>query len=125
MNSVTKVYTIKSNAQAVFRALTDPIEMEHWSGSQAVMDTCQGGVFSMWGSSIHGINTLISTKRIEQDWKEESWEEYSKVVFIINEIEDGVELKLMHTQIPSDSVEDIDQGWDEYYLSPLKVYLEQ
>lgn len=37
---------------------------------------------------------------------------------------DKVLIDLLHTDIPDNEAEDIEQGWKEYYLGPLKKYLE-
>lgn len=120
-----KKYQIKTDIKKVFRALTDPIEIEQWSGSEAIMENFEGGSFSLWGGSILGINKEISENEIHQLWKESTWNDYSNVEFHLGEEEGQTILKLEHSNIPNSSIEDIDKGWDEYYLKPLKLYLEQ
>lgn len=125
MGYITKEYTISAPLERVFVALTSHVEVEQWSGSEAIMDTSPNGEFSLWGGSIHGINVQITKHRIEQKWKEEKWVSFSKVVFELKEYEEGTKLKLLHEDIPEDSLNDIDQGWDDYYLGPLKYHVER
>ena len=125
MSEIKKEYLIKANIEKVFKALTDPIEIEYWSGAPAIMESLIGGKFSLWGGSILGINVLIEENKIVQDWKESKWQDYSNVMFELENMGHKTLLKLEHSNIPVSSVNDIDNGWDDHYLNPLKSYLEQ
>ena len=124
MKNLTKKYQINASSEEVYKALTDPSLIEKWSGQPAEMDIKPGGKFSLWGGSIHGINKEISKNKITQDWQEKNWEKSSKVTFNIREENDTTYLELIHDEIPEDSFNSIDNGWDEYYLGPLKKMLE-
>ncbi|MEQ8687885.1 MAG: SRPBCC domain-containing protein [Imperialibacter sp.] len=124
MGAVTKIYLIKAPLQKVYNALTIKALIERWSGAEATMDTNVGGEFALWGGSIHGINRQISNKLIVQDWKEKNWSAFSKCTFNLSESGGTTTLELLHDNIPSGSVKSIDNGWDEYYLTPLKELVE-
>lgn len=124
MTSLEKEYIIESSPENIFKALTDPLEIEQWSGAPAIMQAYKGGEFSLWGGSIIGVNEIMEKNLIQQLWKESKWQEYSNVTFEIKANSQNVSLTLKHTNIPDQSFKDIETGWDDYYLKPLKSYLE-
>ena len=108
----------------VYLALTNIRIMEQWSGSIVVMELKEGGTFELWDGSIHGFNRKLTENCIIQDWKEESWKEFSQVTFRLFETNRSTQLELVHEHVPDESSASIDKGWDEYYLGPLKALLE-
>lgn len=47
----------------------------------------------------------------------------SKVTFTIKKDQNGTILELEQINVPDEQFEDIDIGWDEYYLGPMKEVL--
>ncbi len=125
MKTLTKIYEIHASAEDVYNALTKVNIIKKWSGSEAEMDLKPGGEFSLWDGSIIGINRSISKTQLVQDWKEENWGRHSRVTFNISEKEGITLLELIHEGIPEKSYDAIDDGWDAYYLKPLKELLEE
>jgi len=124
MKKIIKNYEFKASREEVFKALTDPVLITEWSGADAIMDASQGGRFSLWGGTIIGVNTKITVEQILQDWKESKWDTHSKVTFNLNATGKSTELELVHENIPDSSLQSITAGWDQYYLGPLKIFLE-
>ncbi len=124
MPTVTKNYIISASPKEVYNALIDEDIIEQWSGSAATMDIEHNGLFSLWEGSIHGVNLEVNPTKIVQHWKQIEWSDYSKCTFTITAKGKDTELNLVHQDIPEQSAKDIDNGWDEYYLQPLKQLLE-
>ena len=124
MKRLVKQYEIEATRDKVFEALTEAIAIAQWSGDEAVMENEEGGSFSLWGGSIHGVNQKISSSGITQLWKEKNWDHYSKVIFNLKEQNGYTILELVHEDIPEHSFVSIDEGWDRYYLGAIKSYLE-
>jgi activator of HSP90 ATPase len=125
MFSLEKSIYIEAGKKKVFDALTQPKWIKMWTGDDVEMDLSPGGHFALWGGSIIGINRLISEDRIEQDWKEEQWPKFSKVILTLEEDENGfTTLVLKHDNIPEKALQAIDLGWDDYYFGPLKEVCE-
>ncbi|MEQ9287604.1 MAG: SRPBCC domain-containing protein [Cyclobacteriaceae bacterium] len=124
MGLVRKEIQINASKERVFKALTDPFEIENWSGAPVEMDRLCQGRFSLWGGSIVGINLSVSPERIEQKWKESRWGTFSNLIFEITDQHHGTLLKLIHYNVPESSLTEIEKGWDDYYLMPIKSYLE-
>lgn len=124
MASFKKKYSIKTEAQKFFKALTAEPNVSIWSGAPAVMCGMENFQFSLWSGSIVGINKKVSHNELVQLWKEPSWKEYSEVRFVWEENENGIEVTLIHDDIPEESYKDVARGWDEHYMIPLTTWLE-
>jgi len=64
-------------------------------------------------------------KKLVQEWFSGDWPDPSIVKFTIQTENNKTILELEHTSVPDDDVDDIDQGWDDYYLGPMKKMLEK
>lgn len=124
MKTFKKSYTIHAPLDEVYEALVEPEVIREWSGAEAEMDLKPNGSFSLWGGTIHGVNLYISKNQIIQDWKEDIWEEYSRVTFNLSEKNGVTTIDLIHELIPDRGFTSIVKGWDEYYIGPLKELLE-
>ena len=124
MKTFKKIFTIDVPLDEVYEALVLPEVIKEWSGAQAEMDIKPNGTFSLWGGSIHGVNLYITKSQIIQDWKEDIWEDYSRVTFNLSEKDGVTTIGLIHELIPPRGFKAIVKGWDEYYMGPLKEFLE-
>lgn len=125
MSRIYKEYVIKGKVNDVWNALIDQKLIGKWSGAPAIMSDKVGEEFKLWGGDMHGTNTnVVENERLEQDWYGGDWKEASKVVFDLEQKEDKTILKLTHTELPEDEVDNFSHGWDEYYLNPIKDLIE-
>ncbi|HAA15302.1 MAG TPA: ATPase [Cytophagales bacterium] len=126
MKTLDVTYQIAAPADRVFAALTQKDLIEQWSGATAEMGLEAGSTFSLWEGDIHGINQEVSKDRIVQEWKVANWKAYSECIISWHDAsEGGTELRLVHSEIPDEAYESIAEGWDEYYLGPLKALVEK
>jgi activator of HSP90 ATPase len=126
MKNLKKIYTLHSTPEFIFKALTNPLTIEIWSGSSAVMEPIAGTEFSLWDGDITGKNLeIIENKKLVQQWYFEG-EEYESIVTILLEAtsKSTTRLELLHTNIPEEAFENIAEGWDKYYIKPLKLLVE-
>ncbi len=125
MNKIHKDYKIESPPENVWRALTDPDEIDGWGGGPVTMAAEINFEFSMWGGDVFGRNKeVVPDKRLVQEWYNGDWREPSLVTFTLTPEGSGTLLELIHENIPPEEVDDIDTGWDDFYLGPLKEYVE-
>lgn len=47
-----------------------------------------------------------------------------RLSLFLTQEKDGVKISLLQTDVQDNEAKDIDEGWKEYYLGPLKEYLE-
>lgn len=125
MKSLTQSYTIHAPIEDVWNALVDDKTIEGWGGGPADMSEEVDTEFTLWDGSIWGKNTeIIPGEKLVQEWFAGEWEEPSIVTFSLSQDGDGTVVSLTHENIPDEEFEDIERGWEEYYLGPMKEYLE-
>ena len=124
MKRFEKKYLVKVSEKRFYEALTHPAMVSQWSGAPAQMSEEVGAAFSLWGGSIEGLNSKVTSNVLEQQWKERSWKGYSNVLLEWETATDGLEVSLIHTDIPDGSFKNIKRGWDEHYMNPLITWLE-
>jgi activator of HSP90 ATPase len=70
----------------------------------------------------------LENEKLVQEWfseEENTWDKPSTVTFMLSKLRGGgTKLDLLQKDVPDENVEDIENGWEEYYLGPLKEYLE-
>jgi activator of HSP90 ATPase len=126
MKTIKKKYLIKAPVEAVWQSLVDPKIIEKWGGGPAEMSEKEGSEFKLWGGDIFGKNTeVIKNKKLAQDWYGGVWDKPSKLVIILTKKGKSTLLELLQKNVPENEAKDIDSGWDDYYLGPMKKYLEK
>lgn len=123
---IKKKYLIKAPVEKVWESLVNSKIIEKWGAGPAEMSDKENVEFKLWGGDIFGKNTKITeNKKLVQDWYGGKWAQSSKATFTLTKKGKNTLLELVHENIPDKEAEDIDNGWDDYYLGPMKEYLEK
>ena len=123
---IKKSYEISAPIEQVWKALVDPKIIDEWGGGPSTMDDEIGTEFQLWGGDIHGKNIEVEKeKKLVQEWFEGDWEKPSIVEFTLQTDHNKTILKLEHKSVPDEEIDEIDQGWDDYYLGSIKKMLEK
>jgi len=126
MKIIKQNYQIKAPAKKVWAALTEPNEIAAWGGGPAKMSAAEDAKFSLWGGDIWGKNiNVVPEKKLVQEWFGGEWPKPSILTILLKEKKGVTEIKITHAGMPSDEIEDITEGWKDYYLGPMKEYLEK
>lgn len=116
---------IAADREDVFAALTNPFQIELWSGYPADMKAERGYVFSLWDGDICGINLeVVPNKKLVQEWFFGENEKISVVTLTLKKEDNATYVVLNHTNIPEEVEEEIIEGWKKHYLGSLKDMLE-
>jgi activator of HSP90 ATPase len=122
---ISKSYHISAPPLDVWRALVDPEAIDEWGGGPVVMTDEPGSRFTLWGGDIYGtVLSVDSGSRLVEEWYGGPWAHPSVVTFSVDAESGGTLLRLQQTDVPDQEADEIDAGWDEYYLGPLKRLLE-
>ncbi|MBX7057957.1 MAG: SRPBCC domain-containing protein [Leptospirales bacterium] len=121
--------TIRSTLPRVFDALTSSRVIDEWGGGPARVQARLNGRISLWDGEICGVIKEIEyPTRLVHTLREISWDENwldSLVHWRLDETERGVRVRLLHTGLPNRRLREIHfEGWCEYFLGPMKSYLE-
>ena len=116
---------IAADPEEVFAALTNPFQIEIWSGYPADMKAEVGYVFSLWEGDITGVNLeIVPNRRLVQEWFFGEQKEQSLVEIKLKKENGKTLLELRHSHIPDEVYDEITEGWREYYLGSMKEMLE-
>lgn len=110
----------------VYEALLDEKQFSALTGAPAKIDRAEGGALSLFGGQIVARNIeLVPDKRIVQAWRDADWAPgiYSMLKFELTAKGAGTHLVLDQTGFPAGQFSDLDSGWHEHYLEPLKKFL--
>jgi len=127
MKIIKQTYHIHAPLEKVWRALIDPIWIEGWGGGPAEMNAKKGTDFTLWDGDIYGTNLeVVHGKKLVQEWFGGKWDKPSTVTFTLKKETPSITtLKLLHEDVPDQEVRSIEEGWKDYYLGPLKHFVEQ
>lgn len=125
MKTLKQTYIIGAPIEKVWEALVDPKVIDDWGGGPAKMSPEEGFEFEVWGGDIWGKNLkVVPGKQLVQEWTAGQWDKPSKVTFKLSEQGGKTKVDLLHEDVPDSEVDEIDDGWERYYLGPLKGFLE-
>ncbi len=126
MKTIKQTYHIHASVEKVWKALIDPKDINQWGGGPADMDDKVGTEFSLWGGDIHGTNTeVVAHKKLVQEWFGGKWDEASHLTFILTSKGKSTDVELIHKNVPDRQTNDIAEGWKDYYMNPLKEFVEK
>ncbi|MDR1414780.1 MAG: SRPBCC domain-containing protein [Odoribacteraceae bacterium] len=116
---------IMADPAEVFAALTNPFQIEVWSGFPAEMKAEEGFLFSLWEGDISGINLkVIPDRLLVQEWFFGDTAEPSIVTIRLKRAADRTRLELTHANIPDEAFDEITEGWENQYIGAIKSMLE-
>ena len=126
MKTIFQKYQIDAPIEKVWKALVNTKDIDAWGAGPSKMDEAVGRKFSLWGGDIYGTNIeVVRFKKLVQEWYEGEWKEPSIVTFKLEKKGSSTILELLHENVPDEEYENIENGWKDYYLEPLKKYVEE
>ncbi len=130
-----KVTTIKQNTvipatpDEVYEAFIDAKKHSAFTGSKATCNPKIGGKFTAGDGYISGKNLeLEKGERIVQEWITTEWPKGyppSRFELTLKKVKDGTEISMVHSDVPAEQADDIEQGWIDFYWKPLKEYFKK
>lgn len=96
------------------------------TGSKANVDGRVGGKFSAWDGYISGSTLeLTPDQRIVQAWRTSEFPEGtpdSHIEILLEVVQGGTEVTLIHSDMPEDQVDSYRQGWEDFYFKPMREH---
>ena len=125
--NIRQSVTIKASPKDVYEALMDQKMHAKFTKHPAKISRKVGGKFSAFDGFCGGVNLeLVEGKKIVQSWCASDWPKgsLSTVTFSFSKVPGGTKLTFTQNGIPEKLVEDMKNGWKEFYWVPLKKMLE-
>ena len=125
--TIKQSVTFKAKPHAVYEVIMDSKKHSVLAGDEAKISRKVGGKFNV-GTYIEGENLeLVPDEKIVQTWRYEDWPSghYSKATFAFTEVDGKTKMTFTQSGVPAEFYEDIEQGWIDYYWTPMKEMLEK
>jgi activator of HSP90 ATPase len=119
--------TIRASPHDVFESIVDPKLHEQFTGASAKLQRKVGGTFAHYDNSLIGfVVEIVRDKRLVLAWRSSDWAEgaWSIARFSFEKVRGGTRLVFDQFGIPAGDFNDIQEGWKQFYWSPLKAYHE-
>jgi uncharacterized protein YndB with AHSA1/START domain len=128
--AIEKEMVIKAPVEKVWAALADPDAIGAWMDDDGVKVSLKiGGKYALFGGVTTGKFTAIDKPSVlEYTWRQAEWEKSDPDTLVRWELKpEGkkTRLHLVHSQFADrQNRDDHDEGWDVYFLEPMKEWLE-
>jgi activator of HSP90 ATPase len=120
--------TIKASPHDIYEALLDSKRHSQFTGGEAKISRRVGGKFTAYDGYAEGVNLeLVPDEKIVQTWRASDWPggHYSQVTFSLKAVDGKTRLTFTQSGVPEEFVDDVSQGWRDFYWTPLKKMLER
>ena len=131
MADIEKNVRIAAPIEKVWAALTYPTSIRGWMGddSTTAVDLQVGGHYQLFGGETTGVFTQIEKpNKLAYTWRQGEWHKDwpdSLVSWELTPVGQQTQVLLNHNQFPNTEERDgHDEGWDIYFLGPMKERLE-
>jgi activator of HSP90 ATPase len=126
--TIKQTVTFYATPDKIYHLLMDQKLHEAFTGSKATISTKVNGKFDVFDGYCHGYNIeLVRAKKIVQAWHfaEDGWpdDHYSICSFNFDADGNKTKLEFVQTEVPEHKVEELKNGWKEFYWEPIKTYL--
>jgi uncharacterized protein YndB with AHSA1/START domain len=129
--SVEKSVYIEAPVERVWAALTDSQAIASWMGAGSVADLelQVGRPYAVFGGETTGRFARINPPhQLDYTWRQAEWKRQwadSIVHWELAPVGTGTQVRLVHEGFPNRPERDgHDKGWDDYWLGPMKAWLE-
>lgn len=126
MRTIQQKFIINAPVGKVWQALVDPNIIEDWGAGPVKMSDEENFEFELWGGDIYGKNIkIVPKKELVQEWTAGVWNQPSRVTFTFLENGGKTTVEILHEDVPELEADEIEDGWKNSYMGPLKEYVEK
>lgn len=112
----------------LFDMYLDPKEHSAFTGSLVSIGKSPGSPFLAFDGMLSGTILHVEPKRlIVQTWRSGNWPQEaidSTLTLSFWPKENGARIELVHANIPEEDFAGVSQGWEKYYWTPWREYLD-
>lgn len=127
--TINQKVVIPATPEEVYETYVDPKKHAAFTGSKATGKALVRSKFTAWDGYIFGrYLELEKGKRVVQEWITTDWtKDYpaSRLELTFQKAPKGTVIVLAQSNVPSEQVDDITEGWTEFYWEPMKKYFKK
>jgi uncharacterized protein YndB with AHSA1/START domain len=120
---------IPASPAQVYEAWLNSEQHTAMTGAEARLEPREGAAFVAWDGYIRGTNVALEPARsIRQSWRATDFPDDARDSQLTISLEpegEGTRLTLKHSGIPDGRAYLYEQGWQDYYLEPMREYFVQ
>ncbi len=113
----------------VYEAFADAKKHTAFTGTKATGKPKVGEKFTAGDEYITGkFLELEEGKKLVQEWITTDWAEGygpSRIELTFRKVKGGTEISMTQTGVPPVMVQELSEGWEEFYWQPLKEYFKK
>jgi len=129
MQTIEQTVEFPVSSDRLFEAYLNPKEHAQITGGEVTIGREAGAEFKAFNGMISGRILMVVPKRlIVQAWRASQWKETeldSILVLTFEPAPAGGRIRLAHTNVPDHDHQGVTEGWEKYYWTPGRAYLEQ
>jgi activator of HSP90 ATPase len=100
------------------------------TGAPAVVNAKAGAKFSAFGGGLRGtILQLVPGRLIVQSWRASDWKardiDSTLILTLLPKGRGSTLIELVHVNVPDRDFAGVSKGWEQFYWSPWREYLQQ
>jgi activator of HSP90 ATPase len=128
-DTIEQTVTLPATAERLFAMYLDPVAHAAFTGAPVTIDATPGSAFSAFNGALCG--TMLQTvpgRLIVQAWRSNHWAaEDLDSTLILTFLPDGGSgrIELVHANVAHHDVQGVTEGWEKYYWTPWKRYLQE
>ncbi len=127
--TLTLAAVLPAPPERLFDMYLDPKSHAAFTGSPVEIGATPGSAFRAFDGALEGEILHTQPKRlIVQSWRSGGWESDaidSTLILSFHPQEDEGRIELVHANIPESDYAGVSQGWEKFYWTPWRAYLEK
>jgi uncharacterized protein YndB with AHSA1/START domain len=120
---------LPASPDRLFEMYLDPFLHAAFTGGSVTIAPQAGAEFQAFDGALSGrILHLVPKRLIVQSWRASHWDQEdldSTLILSFWPEEEGARIELVHANIADPDFAGVSQGWEKYYWTPWRAYLEK
>ena len=131
-NVIRQSVTLPAAAETLFNMYLDPAAHEAFSGFPVTIGSVAGAAFRAFDGQLSGMMLdVVRPRLIVQSWRSTNFIDADPDSTLILLFEPAIDdplpgrIELIHLDVPDHDFQGVMEGWQKYYWTPWRAYLEQ
>jgi activator of HSP90 ATPase len=125
---IQQTVVLPASAEALFDMYLDPAAHGAWSGGEVEIQAEPGAEFRAFDGALWGqVLEIVRPRLIVQSWRSQAFhasDPDSTLILCFTDEDSEGRIDLVHIDVPDHDYDDVVEGWQKYYWTPWREYLE-